>query len=67
MAHSSAISVFPLAVGDARTRFLPSSAPFLMASSCGGYSSVMPVFMMTCFASLGIGRSVIFMWLWFAF
>ena len=28
---------------------------------------MMPVFMMTCFAGSGIGRSVIFMWLWFAF
>ena len=35
-AQSSAIRVLPLAVGEARMRFLPWRAPAFMASSCGG-------------------------------
>src|SRR3989338_8459420 len=34
--------VLPEAVGDATTRFFPSSSPFFTASTWGGLSSVMP-------------------------
>ena len=60
--QSSATSVFPLAVGLAKTRFLHSNAPARMASSCGGYNSVIPLWMMSSLSSSGIASSAIFTW-----
>ncbi|MHA2394548.1 MAG: hypothetical protein ACXAEX_21670 [Promethearchaeota archaeon] len=60
MAQSSAIRVFPLAVGLARTRFLPSSTPVFIASSCGGYSSFIPWARSKRFIFVGMSRSAIF-------
>jgi hypothetical protein len=54
------VRVLPEAVGLARTRFFPSRTPARNASSCGGYSSVIPDLIITCFMDSGIGSFSIF-------
>ena len=58
--QSSAMRVFPDAVGLAKTRFLHSNTPAFMACSCGGYNSVIPERSVTSLSASGIGSSVIF-------
>ena len=56
----SPTNVFPDAVGVARTKFFPSKTPDFIASSCGGYKSVIPVLNRIFFTDSGIGKSIIF-------
>ncbi|MCS7097027.1 MAG: hypothetical protein NZ926_00880 [Candidatus Methanomethylicia archaeon] len=57
---SSAINVFPDAVGIAAIIFSPLSKPLFIACTCGGYKSTIPSLFNTFLIDSGIGNSHIF-------